>query len=120
MDNKMYCPNCKGHNVNMYQTDLILGLNYYKCIDCRYIWREQLNALPLIPDKSKEPEKEKLWRKVQDIKKNRIKYPKWNKIKTNDVVDALLDLFERGGRKFSKRKKRRIDNERTKRNRNSR
>lgn len=115
MNTNFFCPECESFSVELYQTNVILETNYFRCKTCGHIWTE-----PLINNRNKFSKKEELRMKIKQIKKGRIKYPKWNKIKTNDVVNALLDLFELGGRKFSKRKKRRIDNEQTKRNRNSR
>ena len=112
MNIQINCPTCGSFDVILYKKDpnVYLGQDYYMCNQCGYVWQEKIKLVPHVNNKRKEK-----------LKNERLKYLNWSKLKTGDIIDIILDLFEMGGRKFSKRKKRKIKNEKkNKRNNSSR
>jgi len=112
------CPECGSFNVKIYEKDLnpFLQEHYYICNACGNIWKETIKTMPDLNTYKRE----QLNKKIEMLKQERLQYIKWGKIKIDDIINCLIDLFEMGSNKFSKHKKRNIKNGENKRNNISR
>lgn len=100
------CPECSSENIGLELFDLKTGDFTYYCYSCHYTWiinaknlsSKTMNVKKLLPNKSKF--------NLTQSKEDRLRFNHLGKIKDEDIAEILLDLFETGGNKFYKGKKR--------------
>lgn len=86
------CPKCKSNYIQETTISDVQGKIIYYCRHCQNLWSEEQKFLEY---KGKTT--------VNKLKESRSKFNYLGKIKTDDVVNIVIDLFIIGGRKFYKK-----------------
>jgi len=92
MSAKKKCPKCNVNYIQETSLSDVHGKKIYYCRNCQHLWSEEQKFLEY---KGKTT--------VNKLKKSRSKFNYLGKIKTDDVVNIVIDLFIMGGRTFYKK-----------------